>query len=57
MRLDLNTYNSPSARLSTFSLSEDANELSEWRKGGRKLLIRRIDFVLHQRNPFVSEKF
>lgn len=57
MRWGLNTFDSSSARISAFSSSEDANELSGLRRGRGESSICKIDFVLRQRDKFVSERF
>ena len=57
MRCGLNTHNSSSARISAFSLSVVASELSGRRKGGGESLNHKIDFVLCHGNPFLKERF
>lgn len=53
----LKTPDNSSARISAFSLSVKASELSARRRGGGESLIRSNDFVLYQRDPFVKERF
>lgn len=57
MRCGLKTPNNSSARISAFSLSVEASELSARRSGGEESLIRSNDFVLRQRDPFNNERF
>jgi len=57
MRCGLKTPDNSAARISAFSLSVVASELSVRRRGGGESLIRSNDFVLRQRNPFVKERF
>ncbi|KAL4143945.1 hypothetical protein QTP88_006193 [Uroleucon formosanum] len=57
MRFGLKTQNNSSTRISAFSLSVEASELSARRRGGGESLIRNNDFVLSQRDPFVIERF
>lgn len=55
MRCGLKIPDSFSVRISAFSLSKKASELSGRRRGGWEILILSIDFVTRQRDPFEKE--
>jgi hypothetical protein len=57
MRCGLNTADSYLVRISAFSLSEQASELSGCCIERGESLIRNIDFVLHHRDLFEKERF